>query len=136
MHMKQLKKLTILQMNDSHSYLEMHPEFYWQGSQEIYRNAGGYARISGLFKQIRQENPDRVIALDNGDTIHGTYTAVSTKGHSLIPVLNQLAFDAMTAHWEFAYGPDNFLDFASKLKFPVLAINAYYKATQKLVFPP
>ncbi len=123
--MSQVKKLTILQMNDSHSYLEMHPEFYWQGNQEIYRNAGGYARIASLFKQVRQENPDRVIALDNGDTIHGTYPAVSTKGEALVPILNKLAFDAMTAHWEFAYGPDNFKEIARKLAYPVLAINCY-----------
>ena len=123
-------------MNDSHSYLEPHPEFYWLGGREIYKNAGGYARIASLFKRVRQENPDRVIALDNGDTIHGTYPAVSTKGHALVPVLNKLAFDAMTGHWEFAYGPDNFKEVAGKLNYPVLAINCYAKATNKLVFPP
>ncbi len=134
--MSQVKKLTILQMNDSHGYIEPHPELYWQGNQEFFKIAGGYAHITSLFKQVREENPDKVIALDNGDTLHGTFPAVNSKGNSLIPVLNKMAFDAMTAHWEFAYGPDHFKELSSKLIYPTLAINCYKKASNKLFFPP
>jgi len=109
---------------------------YWAGDKAVYRKAGGYARIATLFKQARQENPDAVIALDNGDTIHGTFLAVNSKGEALVPILNALAFDGMTAHWEFAYGPDNFRRIVDKLDFPTLAINCYEKFTGKLVFPP
>lgn len=130
------KHLTILQLNDSHGYFELHSELYWAGDKAIYRKAGGYARIATLFKQARQENPDAVIALDNGDTIHGTFLAVNSKGEALVPILNALAFDGMTAHWEFAYGPDNFKRIVDKLDFPMLAINCYEKSTNKLVFPP
>ena len=42
----------------------------------------------------------------------------------------------MTAHWEFAYGPDNFKRIVEKLDFPMLAINCYEKSTGKVVFPP
>lgn len=70
--------ITLLQMNDTHAYLEPHPEFFWNGARAEYRMAGGYARISGLFRQIRQETAGAVIALDNGDTLHGTYPAVHT----------------------------------------------------------
>jgi 2',3'-cyclic-nucleotide 2'-phosphodiesterase (5'-nucleotidase family) len=134
--MSQVKKLIILQMNDSHGYIEPHPELYWQGNQEFFKTAGGYARITSLFKQVREENPEKVIALDNGDTVHGTFPAVNSKGNSLIPILNKMAFDAMTAHWEFAYGPDHFKKFSSKLIYPTLAINCYEKASNKLFFPP
>ncbi|NIU12006.1 MAG: bifunctional metallophosphatase/5'-nucleotidase, partial [Phycisphaerae bacterium] len=79
---------------------------------------------------------DAVIALDNGDTIHGTFIAVNSKGEALVPILNALAFDSMTAHWEFAYGPDNFRRIVDKLDFPMLAINCYKKFTDRLVFPP
>jgi 2',3'-cyclic-nucleotide 2'-phosphodiesterase (5'-nucleotidase family) len=123
-------------MNDSHGYIEPHPELYWQGNQELFKTAGGYARITGLFKQVREENPDEVIALDNGDTIHGTFPAVNSKGNSFIPILNKMAFDAMTTHWEFAYGPDHFKEFSGKLIYPTLAINCYEKASNKLFFPP
>jgi sulfur-oxidizing protein SoxB len=134
--MSRSMRLTILQLNDSHGYFALHPELYWAGDKAVYRKAGGYARIATLFKKARQENPDAVIALDNGDTIHGTFLAVNSKGEALVPILNALAFDGMTAHWEFAYGPDNFKKIVDKLDFPMLAINCYEKFTNKLVFPP
>ncbi len=41
-------------------------------------------KISGLFKQVREERGrELVIALDNGDTLHGTYPAVHSKDSSL-----------------------------------------------------
>lgn len=123
-------------MNDSHGYFELHPELYWGGDKAFYKKAGGYSRISALFKKIRQEKAGLVLAFDNGDTIHGTFPAVDSKGEALIQILNTLAFDAMTAHWEFAYGPDQFKKIVDKLNFPMLAINCYYKKTGKLVFPP
>jgi sulfur-oxidizing protein SoxB len=134
--MSRSRRLTILQLNDSHGYFELHPELYWVGDKAVYRKAGGYARIATLFKQARQENPDAAIALDNGDTIHGTFPAVNSKGEALVPILNALALDGMTAHWEFAYGPDNFKKIVEKLDFPMLAINCYEKSTNTLVFPP
>jgi sulfur-oxidizing protein SoxB len=133
--MSQHKCLTILQMNDSHGYLELHPELFWAGDKAVYRNAGGYARIAALFHKIRREN-SAVIALDNGDTIHGTFLAVKSKGDALVQVLNALAFDGMTAHWEFAYGPANFKRIVDKLEYPMLAINCYDTFTGELVFPP
>lgn len=122
-------------MNDSHGYLEPHPELYWRGGRELYKEAGGYARIATLFKGIREE-AGAVIALDNGDTIHGTFPAVQSEGEALIPLLNGLGFDGMTAHWEFAYGPDQFRRIVDDLNFPMLAINCYNKTTDTLVFPP
>lgn len=84
-------------MNDSHEYIEYHPEVYWKGGEEVYKTAGGYARIASLFKRVRAENPKEVIALDNGDTFHGTFPAVKSKGEALVPLLNEISFDAMTA---------------------------------------
>ena len=127
---------TILQINDTHGYFELHNELYWIGDRAVYRNAGGYARIANLFKEVRNEKHGKVIALDNGDTIHGTFPAVNSKGQALVPILNKLELDAMTAHWEFAYGPDNFRKIVYKLNFPMLAINCYEKKSNILVFPP
>ena len=128
--------LTILQINDTHGYFELHNELFWVGDNAVYKKSGGYARIATLFKQIKNEKNGKVIVLDNGDTIHGTFPAVTTKGQALVPILNELAIDAMTAHWEFAYGPDNFRNIANKLNFLMLAINCYEKNSGKLVFPP
>jgi len=53
--MSKSNHITILQMNDSHSYFELHPELYWSGEKTYYKKAGGYARIGALFKKIRHE---------------------------------------------------------------------------------
>jgi 2',3'-cyclic-nucleotide 2'-phosphodiesterase (5'-nucleotidase family) len=128
--------LTILQLNDSHGYFEFHPELHWVGGKAVYKKAGGYARIATVFKQVRQENPGSVLVLDNGDTIHGTFLGVKSKGEALVPILNMLDFDGMTAHWEFAYGPEHLKGVVNKLDYPLLAINCYKESSGKLVFPP
>jgi len=134
--MGESREITILQLNDSHGYLEVHPELFWKGSRETYRRVGGYARISSLFNRIREERPEAVLSLDNGDTIHGTFPAVKSRGEDMVPILNHLAFDAMTAHWEFAYGPKQFDEIVGKLDYPMLAINCYKKDTGDLAYPP
>jgi S-sulfosulfanyl-L-cysteine sulfohydrolase len=130
------KKLTLLQVNDSHAYLEMHSEYFWGPHGLEYRQAGGYARLASLVKEIRRRNQDQVLFLDNGDTLHGTYPAVQTQGKALVPVLNRLGLHGMTAHWEFAYGPQTFIERASELNYPVLALNVFRKEGRALVFPP
>ena len=128
--------LTVVQLNDSHAYFELHQELFWQGDQAVYRPAGGYARIATLIKQMRLEQRGNVLFCDCGDTLHGTYPVIKTQGQALIPILNALGFDAMTAHWEFAYGPATFKQRAAELGYPTLAINVYDQATKERLFPP
>jgi 2',3'-cyclic-nucleotide 2'-phosphodiesterase (5'-nucleotidase family) len=128
--------LTVIQLNDSHAYLDRHQEMFWQGGQAVYRPAGGYARIAALAKQIRAANRERVLFCDCSDTLHGTHPALKTQGQAVIPVLNALGLDAMTAHWEFAYGPTTFKQRATELRYPMLAINVYDQATKMRLFPP
>ncbi len=130
------RKLTILQLNDLHGYLEPHPEVFRGAGEFTYRSCGGLARIATYFKQVRTENPGAVLALDNGDTFHGTYAAVQSRGESMLPLTNALGFDAMTLHWEFAYGPDRVRQMSAGLRYPMLACNCYDKASGSLVFPP
>jgi 2',3'-cyclic-nucleotide 2'-phosphodiesterase (5'-nucleotidase family) len=125
-----------MQLNDSHAYLDLHQEMFWQGGKAVYRPAGGYARIAALIKQIRAANPERVLFCDCGDTFQGTYPAQSTQGQAMVPVLNSLGLDAMTAHWEFAYGPEAFNQRAAELNYPMLAINVFRQATKERLFPP
>ncbi len=128
--------LTVIQMNDSHAYFHLHQEWFWQGNQLVYRPAGGYARIATMVQGIRRSVGDGVLFLDNGDTFHGTYAAVQTKGKAMVPVLNALSIDAMTGHWDFGYGPEVFKQRASELNYPVLAINVYEEETENRLFPP
>ncbi len=134
--MKSRKKLTIVQMNDSHAYFDLHQEMFRQGDHAVYRLAGGYARIATIVKQIRAEYQGRILFCDCGDTMHGTYPALDTEGRALVPVLNSLGLDAMTAHWEFAYGPKVFNQRVAELNYPMLANNVFDKETHKLVYPP
>ncbi|MBW4053421.1 MAG: bifunctional metallophosphatase/5'-nucleotidase [Proteobacteria bacterium] len=128
--------LTLLQLNDLHGYLEPHPEVFRNQQGSYYATAGGIARIATLFRQVRAQRPGAVIALDNGDTFHGTFAAVDSRGMALVPVMNGLGLDAMTAHWEFAYGPEHFRALARQLAHPVLAINCYGEDSGRPVFEP
>ena len=130
-----MTKLTILQINDTHSYLELHNEhFYGPDGIEV-RPAGGYARLKSLVDNIRQEQAN-VLLFDNGDTIHGTYDAVQSKGWHMVPILKEMAFDAMTFHWDSAYTPANLKEIAEAVGYPVLALNVYDKETKQRAFPP
>jgi 2',3'-cyclic-nucleotide 2'-phosphodiesterase (5'-nucleotidase family) len=128
------RELTIVQLNDSHGYVELHNELFWSAEGPVYRKAGGYARLATLLEGIRAERPGAVLAFDNGDTIHGTYPAVETKGEGLVPLLNALRFDAMTAHWEFAYGPAHLKKLAGRLAYPLLAGNVYEQGSGGRLF--
>jgi 2',3'-cyclic-nucleotide 2'-phosphodiesterase (5'-nucleotidase family) len=133
--MDPVRNLTIIQINDTHGYLEPHPELVWTAAGPDYPIMGGYARIATLLKRARSKSPDGVLALDNGDTFHGTYPAVASKGEALVPLVNALHLDAMTAHWEFAWGPKHFKDMTGRLAHPMLAINCYDKVTGERPFP-
>jgi len=126
--------LTLLQVNDVHGYLEPHPELVWHGAEARFPMLGGYARIAGYVEALRRERP--VVLLDNGDTFHGTYPVVHSKGEALLPILNAIRFDAMTGHWDFAYGPPHLKALASKLSYPMLAVNCFDKDDGQLTFPP
>lgn len=129
-------KVTLLQINDTHAYLEPHHELFWYGAIPVLKTSGGYARIASIFEQIRDNSDGIVIALDNGDTFHGTFLAVNSKGEALIEPVNLLGLDAMTAHWDFAYGPKQFDKILSQLHHPMIAINCYRKDSDELAYQP
>ena len=78
--MKAVTKLTILQINDSHAYIEPHQEAFAGPNGLVYHEAGGYARIAGLVKEIRREAGGNVFFGDCGDTLFGTYPAAKSQG--------------------------------------------------------
>lgn len=128
--------LTILQINDLHGYIEPHEEMVREAGDWSFTRLGGLARIATLFDQARREPGGAVLALDNGDTFHGTHVAVSSRGHALVPMMNALKLDAMTLHWEFAFTPAGVRELAGRLDYPMLAINCYRKQDGALMFDP
>lgn len=131
-----MSNLTLLQLNDLHGYLEPHPELVQTAGGWRFETLGGVARIASVFEAIRAERPGACLTLDNGDTFHGSGVAVSSRGRDLVPIMNALCVDAMTAHWEFAYGPQAFRDLAAGLHYPVLAANVYDSTSGRNAFEP
>jgi len=127
--------LSIVQMNDTYAYVDLHPELFWQGGRAVYRPAGGYARIAALVGQLRADSRGQLLFCDGGDALHGTYPAVSTEGAALVPILNALGLAATTAHWEFAYGPATLQRRVDELTYPLLALNVYEDRTNARCFP-
>ncbi len=131
-----MTRLTLLQLNDLHAYLEPHPELFWEAGGPVTRTTGGLARIKAYFDRVRAECPGAVIALDNGDTFHGTGPVVATRGAFMPELLNALDFGGMTAHWDFGYGPEQLEQLAAHLSYPMLAANIYREDTSERPFAP
>jgi S-sulfosulfanyl-L-cysteine sulfohydrolase len=71
-----------------------------------YGRMGGYAHVATLVKRIRAERPGKTILLDGGDTLHGSATALWTRGEDMVRAMNQLGVEIFTPHWEFTHGID------------------------------
>ena len=67
-----LGRITILQINDTHGYLEPHPELVWRERSPEYPMLGCYAVMAGYCRDVREECGGAVLLLDSGDTSHGT----------------------------------------------------------------
>ena len=94
--------IAVVGSNDLHGQLE--PESLRIGNYEVRR--GGLLGFSGYLNVIREQFGDRVLILDAGDLMHGTYTANHGRGAAMIAGLNQLGFHASTiGNHEFDYGP-------------------------------
>ncbi|MGN6248584.1 MAG: bifunctional metallophosphatase/5'-nucleotidase [Ginsengibacter sp.] len=127
-------ELSIAYINDVHGYLEPHPELFYKDGEDFIETAGGYARIASKVKDARSRNK-HFLLFDGGDTFHGTLPVVKSRGECLVPILNEMGFSAMVGHWDFAYGPEQLLNLANQLNYPVLGMNVY-KEDGELFLPP
>jgi len=106
------------------------PSHYALSSGDFSALAQGYGRVGGLdrmatvIKAIRADRPDAIL-LDGGDTWHGSYTCLKTGGQDMVNVMNTLAPDAMTFHWEFTLGSDRIAELVESLPFAALGQNIF-----------
>ncbi len=114
-------ELTIFHTNDTHAYVTEN------------RYAGmGFAKISTIVKNARKNDPsknkDSVLLLDGGDFIGGQVYATLTKGAGVIPVLNEVGYDAMAlGNHEFDFGSEVLKELMEKSNFPYLSANTTVK---------
>ena len=105
------KKISIVFTNDIHSRVEA-------------ESGGiGYAKIASLIKHYRNLNPN-LLVLDAGDTFHGQTISTLVQGETIVDIMNEMGYDAMTAgNHDFNYGTERLLELAETADFPVLGGN-------------
>ena len=104
------RKLTILHTNDFHSHMQgFAPESaYTPMVADNDPTRGGLARIAGMIKAVRDENPGSTLVVDAGDCLMGTlFQALEPSTGFQIPLMKKAGYDivAMGNH-DFDFGPE------------------------------
>jgi 5'-nucleotidase / UDP-sugar diphosphatase len=109
-------EIRVLYMNDFHGFAEGYKPY---GSDEL---AGGVAYLAQAAVELRREKPSLFLAA--GDMIQGSNWANLFQGKSVIELMNQMKFDAMTiGNHEFDFGQEALKERAEQASFPFLAAN-------------
>ncbi len=104
-HITGSELLTVLGIPEGSPYAYMLSSSDFEALAKTYGRVGGLDRMASLVKAIRAERGgDRVLLLDGGDALQGSYTALKTQGADMVAVLSALGVDATTGHWEFTLG--------------------------------
>ncbi len=101
-----------------------------------YGKIGGLDRAATVIKAIRAERGDKVVLLDGGDSLQGSWGSLQSQGADMLACMALLQPDAMTAHWEFTYGADRVKQIVKDLKYPFLALNVNDAQWGDPVFKP
>lgn len=116
------QRIQIIHTNDVHS--------------RVFEDGGmGYAKVGAIVDEYRAMNPNTLV-LDGGDTTHGQTYSTLVRGSSIIDIMNEIGYDAMTSgNHDYNYGFNRLLELAEMADYPILAANVK-KADGSYVLPP
>jgi sulfur-oxidizing protein SoxB len=98
----------------------------YEALARAYGRVGGMDRVATLVDAIRaQRGADRVLLLDGGDALQGSYTALQSKGADMVEVMRALGVEATTGHWEFTLGAARIEELFGTLAKPVASGPAF-----------
>lgn len=113
-----LRKLTILYTNDTHSRIEPFPD-----NDPKYAGKGGFARRAALIEKLRAENPE-LLLLDAGDIFQGTPYFNLYHGELEYKLMSLMQYDATTlGNHEFDLGMENIATQMAHAKFDFINCN-------------
>lgn len=132
--------VTLLQTTDVHCQLHPHDELFWENEQMVFRQAGGYANLASLFREVRRQNPNTFI-IDTGDMFQGSMLSVETTGKALQPILNAMGYNLyLPGNWEVVYYKEAMQKLLGGLQAPKICANMYHDTgggtKGELIFQP
>ncbi|WP_321438526.1 metallophosphatase [uncultured Bacteroides sp.] len=131
---QQVRELTILHTNDTHSHIE---PINKHNANKEQAGKGGYVRRASIIKQMRAADKD-LLLFDCGDFSQGTPYYNMFKGEVEIKLMNEMGYDAGTiGNHEFDFGLENMARLFKMARFPFVCANYKVNGTilEKLVKP-
>ena len=125
--MGQQRTLFLVHTSDTHSCVEpISPNF----SDTTQANKGGFIRRVTLFKELREQHPDNMLALDCGDFSQGSVYYNLFKGEVEVKLMNQMQYDAVAiGNHEFDFGMENMARLFRMAEFPIVCCNYDFTGT-------
>lgn len=98
---------------------------------------GGFLKLSSAIKEEKsKEGENKVILIDCGDTLQGSFEASQTKGQIIVTLLNMTEYDFwIPGNHDFDYGYNVFLDRTKEFKGKTLLSNLNPTEKSKMEIP-
>ncbi len=124
--------ITILHVNDTHSYVIPHNVLLKIEGRDVIATAGGYSLLNSAVDDVRSQEKN-VLLLHAGDVLEGTIWTTKFHGLADIDAMNAIKFDALElGNHEFSKGVQEVAGLVNRAKFPVLAANMDVSAEPSL----
>jgi 5'-nucleotidase/UDP-sugar diphosphatase len=115
--------MTILHVNDTHSYVIPHNVPLKIDGKDTVVTAGGYSLLNSAVEDIRSKEKN-VLLLHAGDVLEGTIWTPKFQGLADMDAMNTIKFDALTlGNHDFSKNVQEAAALVNRAKFPVLAAN-------------